>query len=301
MEVSMEPKSFNVVSAILRSLFPDLAVRELSLLGEGWDSIAILVNDYQVFRIPKRPVVARQMAKEIQVLAAVHPYVSARVPNIEWIGPAREHLLVSAVGYRKLVGEPFLSVDLGDGSKHVLEKIARFLNELHAVPADVLSEASVPWFRWTGDNSLNGTDSWEAGLRDFTDRILIEVVPLLSRITGHRVSRVITAYLEEANHFEFQPVLLHGDFSPEHILVDDETGEISVIDFGDCGLGDPAYDVWPTLTSFYHGMVDESFALRQRFYRKMAPFHGALYGLMMKDEVLVTDGLRHVEEEFSNL
>jgi aminoglycoside phosphotransferase (APT) family kinase protein len=47
-------------------------------------------------------------------------------------------------------------------------------------------------------------------------------------------------------------VFLHGDCAPAHFLVDEATNEITgLIDFGDTGSGDPAYDIavltlWPT-------------------------------------------------------
>jgi aminoglycoside phosphotransferase (APT) family kinase protein len=38
-------------------------------------------------------------------------------------------------------------------------------------------------------------------------------------------------------------VLVHGDCSPQHWLIDPSDGAIGVIDLGDAGLGDPAYDL----------------------------------------------------------
>lgn len=36
---------------------------------------------------------------------------------------------------------------------------------------------------------------------------------------------------------------MHGDLVPEHILLDEKTGQLSgIIDFGDVALGDPAQD-----------------------------------------------------------
>lgn len=294
----MEAKSLDQAKDLFNSLFPDLTVGHISVLGEGWDSIAILADDCIVFRIPKRPAVARQMEKEIRVVEVIQPYVSARVPKIEWIGPAHGDFAVSTVGYRKLAGTPLSNIRPRVIRDPMLKQIGQFLSELHTVPTSALYSAGVPWFRWTGDNSFNDPDSWEVGLRAFTDRILGDVVPLLSHSVGNRVTQEFAVFLGEAQHFSFQPVLLHGDFSPEHILVDDETGDIGIIDFGDCGMGDPAYDAWLELAPFYHGVVDETFTERQRFYRRLAPFHVVLYGLMVRDDSLVMNGLRQIDWQF---
>ena len=50
-------------------------------------------------------------------------------------------------------------------------------------------------------------------------------------------------YLSCENNFKFKPVLLHNDFSFNHIICDRTSGKINgVIDFGDAAIGDAAYD-----------------------------------------------------------
>lgn len=296
--MSLESKTIEMATAVLSSLFPDLNVNHISVLGEGWDTIAFLVDNSIVFRIPKRPAVAQQMVKEARVLEIIRPYVTTRIPLIEWIGRPHGHLPVSAVGHRLLTGTQLSAIPPGSTRDNVLRQVSQFLGDLHTIPMSMLNDADVPWFRWTGDNSVDGPDGWEAGLRAFTGRIMEDVIPLLSPSTGERVAEEVAAFLGEPQHFGFQPVLIHGDLSPEHILVDTVTGEIGVIDFGDCGMGDPAYDVGPDLTPWYHNAADDSFHERQRFYRRLVPVHGALYGQKVGDERLVTASLQQVEEAF---
>lgn len=298
MEVNGSTQSVQQAAKVLHSLFPDLKMNHISLLSEGWDSVAFLVADTIVFRLPKRPDVARQLAKEIRVLEAIRPYVSVRIPFIEWVGQPQGDCPVSAIGYRKLPGMPLAAIPPGVAKDNALRQVGQFLTDLHAIPTSVLKGADVPWFRWTGDNSVDGPDGWEAGLRTFTDRIIEEAVPLLDSSMAMRVTSEIAAFLAEPQHFDFQPVLIHGDLSAEHILVDTDGGEIGVIDFGDCGMGDPAYDVGAEVLPWYGGHVDASFQSRQQFYRRLAPFHGVLHGLATGDERLVTGGLREVVTEF---
>jgi aminoglycoside phosphotransferase (APT) family kinase protein len=298
-EVNRDQTDIGQYEALLGAYFPELPLDRISLLGEGWDSIAIEVNHAFVFRIPKRPAVARQMCKEIRVLEAIRPYVKARIPLPEWIGAARRDFSVSVVGYRKLLGTPLSEIPSGSMGNRVLSEIGNFLSELHTIPKGVLKQADVPWFRWTGDNSDDGPRNWREGLQKFMDRIRQDVIPLLRCPVRPVVIDVIEDFFASPQNFQFEPVLLHGDLAAEHILVNTEAGEIGVIDFGDCGMGDPAYDVWPELTPFYDGPVDELFCARQRFYRKLAPFHGVLHGLLVCDEGLVTNALRQMEAEFA--
>ena len=238
------------------------------------------------------------MCKEIRVLEAILPYVKSRIPLPEWIGPADGDFPVSAVGYRKLLGTPLSEIPPGSMKNRLLSGVGNFLSELHSIPKGVLKQADVPWFRWTGEQRDDGPRNWREGLQKFMDRIRQDAIPLLRCPVRENVIGGIERFLAGPQNFQFEAVLLHGDFAPEHILVNTETGNIGVIDFGDCEMGDPAYDVWHELMPFYDGPMDELFFERQRFYRKLAPFHGVLHGLLVRDDVLVRNALRQVDAEF---
>lgn len=296
----MRNMSFKQTKDFLGWMFPDLMIREMSMLGEGWDSKALLVNNRLIIRIPKRITVAQKMDTEIQLLQAIRPYLfSVQIPNIKWVGPPNRDLPVSAVVYQKIEGKPFSFVDQDKEKTHVFPKVGRFLSELHSVPKNVLQKTKAPWFRWTGDMGVQDIDGWEKGLREFTKRIRAYALPLLSESTANIVNKEINVFLNNKQNFSFDPVLLHGDLAEEHILVNKETGTIGIIDFGDSGLGDPAYDVWPQLTPYYSRKdVDETFETRQRFYRRLAPFHSVIYGSMTGDKEMVSKALKDIERRF---
>ncbi|KPV42325.1 phosphotransferase family protein [Alicyclobacillus ferrooxydans] len=140
------------VAKVLRTLFSDLEMPYISLLGEGWDSVAYLVNESIVVRVPKRSAVGRQMAREVRILGAIRPYVSARIPLIEWFGQSQEDFAVSAIGYRKLSGTPLWAIPPGPTRDGVLRQVGQFLRDLHAIPISGLNKVHVKWFRWTGYN-----------------------------------------------------------------------------------------------------------------------------------------------------
>jgi D-glycero-D-manno-heptose 1,7-bisphosphate phosphatase len=73
--------------------------------------------------------------------------------------------------------------------------------------------------------------------------ILREIAGFLRAM--HSVKLANPASIPNANHRDFvgEPVLLHGDFSPDHILWDREKKSLTgIIDFGDLQYGDPAWD-----------------------------------------------------------
>jgi aminoglycoside 2''-phosphotransferase len=58
-----------------------------------------------------------------------------------------------------------------------------------------------------------------------------------------RVEGVFASYLTGGARWAYRPAVLHGDFGPDHVMHDEETGRITgVIDFGDLAIGDPARD-----------------------------------------------------------
>lgn len=264
-------------------------------LGEGWDSFTFLVNDSVVCRIPKRSAVAKQMACEIDILRVVRRYVSVNVPDISYIGPRLANMPLSLTGYPLIEGVPLQHLADHVERQRFFPLLGEFLSELHSIPLDALPR-DVLWFRWTGEVQAGPVNGWEEGLRGFCARIQNKVLPLLRDNTRRTVTREIVSFINRPEHFAFQPVLIHGDFAAEHILVDTETGRVTgIIDFGDCGLGDPAYDVWPELNPYYTRPVDDTFFVRQRFYRRFAPFHGALFGLQTGDDKLVQSSLCEIE------
>ena len=75
--------------------------------------------------------------------------------------------------------------------------------------------------------------------------------------------------MDDDRYFQFETVLIHGDFSSEHVLLDLAEKKVTgIIDFGDAAIGDPAYDLWESLLPYYNYDGDETFAERCRFYKE---------------------------------
>ena len=66
---------------LLQACFPTLRVERYVPLGEGWDSVALLVNDQDVFRFAKRPDAAVRQAS-LSVGKASHRAHSITEPQI---------------------------------------------------------------------------------------------------------------------------------------------------------------------------------------------------------------------------
>jgi aminoglycoside phosphotransferase (APT) family kinase protein len=104
---------------------------------------------------------------------------------------------------------------------------------------------------------------------------------------------------------DFDPVLLHADLGPEHVL---HRGSVltGVLDWSDARIGDPALDLaWTThatgphfaaaLRSAYGG-DDPTLGERALFYHRLGPWHEVLYGLDENRPEFVRSGLDGIRE-----
>ena len=65
---------------LIGSQFPELELRSLELIGEGWDNTVWLVDGEWAFRFPRRAVAVPLVERELAVLPRIAPLVSAPVP-----------------------------------------------------------------------------------------------------------------------------------------------------------------------------------------------------------------------------
>jgi aminoglycoside phosphotransferase (APT) family kinase protein len=232
--------------------------RAIAWVDDGYDFEVALVDCEWVFRFPRRPVVAERLEVEIALLPALAPALPIAIPRFEHVVGEPE----PAVAYRLIEGDPMTDEDP--------EGVAAFLLALHAFDVRNL-QVERP--------------EWRAAYRQQCARFRRTVVPLLDRDERRRAGRLFGAVdtLED-----FTPALLHADLGPEHLLCR-EGRLVGVIDWGDVRVGDPALDfAWllhghprgEEILDRYEGRVDGGFRGRTLFYRRLAPWFEADYGLV---------------------
>jgi hypothetical protein len=143
--------------------------------------------------------------------------------------------------------------------------------------------------------------SWWDTLSDLYTLTQQYAFPLLPDAVRSQLAGRFEGFLGEERHFAFEPVLVHADLRPDHILLKMPEQQVSgIIDFGDVGIGDPALDVWPALRPYYGGPVDETFAARHTFYRRLCPpLYALIFGQVYNDRDLVEEGRHDLEVELA--
>jgi len=283
---------------IIAACFPELPIRSCEYVSQGWDSVALAVNDELIFRFPLRPLAEPQYLMEARLLDALADRVSLPIPRFtyRWDGrPPYEHVFV---GYPMLMGAQLRCVMLPSlDAPKLAGRLGRFIGELHSFPIERAASLGLP---------REDTAGWRASGREQFDKIQTRVFPLLDVIERGRIAARWEAFLGDDASFGFEPVVLHTALVSTAALVDTTTGEIAgIIDWGDATVGDPAYDFAGLLADYgaefagwalasYGQPADPAFMDRVSFYVAAMPFNEILYGQDIGSAQHVEHGLADV-------
>ena len=270
------------VVELLRKYAPSLRAERVVVIESGWDSIVYEIDGAWIFRFPRRAEVADRMRTEAAVLPELAPTLPAPVPDFDFAVFDD----VSFVGYRKLAGEP---LEHGFDNPEVGRRLGAFIAAVHRFPIDRARALGVR----AGDVV--------AEIRAFVDTLEERVVPLLAETDAARADSMFEDFF--AGDVAFEPVLVHADLGPEHVLRrgSELTG---VLDWSDARIGDPALDLAWTANGTGPRFADALLrayggahaALRERalFYHRLGPWHEVLFGLKHDRPELVESGLEGV-------
>ena len=211
--------------------FPKFNITTIDKIGEGENSLALLINQDFIFRFPKREEVKDQLAKEIAILPQISPLLNLEVPHFHYV--ARN---LNFAGHKMIAGEPLSNKIYNSFEKttqrSIQQSLALFLSQLHAIDLSTISDSVLPIMNPKEEYTENLSDAYQ---------LIFPHLPTKARET---ISEIFTSYLNNPENFKYKPTLVHNDFSTDHILVNSATEEISgIIDFGDMAIGDPDYDL----------------------------------------------------------
>jgi aminoglycoside 2''-phosphotransferase len=272
----------------IHEIMPDLEVHDVVLHQEGLVNDVLIVNDQWVFRFTHTEWGRELMRLEERLMRFIAPRVSLGVPHPE---KCSNGVLV----YQHLDGDTFLRETWAGADdvkqQSLADQLGRFLYELHHLPTDNLD--------WEIPLTLAPVtrETW----LDIYDRFVEKVQPLLLPHQIEWADNLFEAALDSPDFFEFEPVLIHGDLSPYHILYSRERNILTaVIDFGMAGLGDPATDLGSLIhcygeklvTKFLEKYPDLPHLLsRARFYAQAMEIQWVLLGVESGEKYWFTSHL----------
>jgi aminoglycoside phosphotransferase (APT) family kinase protein len=219
----------DLVRRLVVTQFPewaDLPVREVA--HQGWDNRTFRLGAELSVRLPSAAGYVPAVEKEQRVLPYLAAHLDVPVPEPVALGsPDPDYPFPWSVR-RWLPGSVLVDVPDPDRAQ-VAGDVGAVLVQLRGIP--------------TGPGPAAGAHSFHRGAHP--SRYAAEVVAALDTL-GSTVERAACEAVWDAaarSTWSGPPVWFHGDVAPGNLLVDDAGRLGAVIDFGTCGVGDPACDL----------------------------------------------------------
>jgi aminoglycoside phosphotransferase (APT) family kinase protein len=130
---------------LIREQFPQLELRSLRLLGEGWDTTVWLVDDESVFRFPRRSLVIPGIEHELAVLPLLAPLLPLRIPNPTFVGQPSEKFQWPFYGCPFLPGHELADAGLSDEKRR---RLAASLADPYRRSTRSNSRSTSRWIRY---------------------------------------------------------------------------------------------------------------------------------------------------------
>jgi aminoglycoside phosphotransferase (APT) family kinase protein len=192
----------------------------------GWDNQTFHLGDRMSVRLPTAGEYALAVDKEHRWLPAIAPRVPLRIPTPLAKGEPDEGFAFHWSVYEWIDGEPARIDTIGDLARFAHDLAAFLVALRHLDPTGGPEPGMHNWFR-----------GGPLQVYDAQARRAIEVLD--GRIPRDRVTEIWQSALRSA--WDRRPAWFHGDIAPGNLLVRDGV-LAAVIDFGTCGVGDPACD-----------------------------------------------------------
>jgi aminoglycoside phosphotransferase (APT) family kinase protein len=284
---SADPRAF---VRLAERHWPSLPVRSARAIQSGWCCFVLDVSDEWILRFPRSGEDAARLEPELRLLPELERRLEVPVPHVERVvrdGDGR----VLFVAYRKLKGRPLPRRNLtGARARAWATEITGVVRALERFPLRLGRRLGVEWSERTDRRGR-----WVALHPWVRER----VQPLLPVAARNRDIAYWESYLRQERTLDLPPSLNHGDFGPEHILVNDR-GIAGILDWESACYEDPVAILTglPTADGFAAriaraAVAEEPGAVAQRiaFHRHASAAYAVVHGLDTRDAGRVAAGL----------
>ena len=148
------PFSLDGLRAVILDRFPEHAGGQFELLAEGWDSVAVDVDDQLIFKFPRHPHGEAALRREVAILDVVAPAVSMPVPKLDLFEQPQ-----TFSRHIKIAGEHLVTAQydqLDERSRQRLgDQLGCFYAELHAIDdSAAVAAGALPVDTWMDADTI---------------------------------------------------------------------------------------------------------------------------------------------------
>ncbi len=273
----------SVVKAVVESCFPEIHNPKIKFYYHGTYNVYIVENRY-LFRFPSTilPLDERQrlVRQESLLLVNLRKHLTFEIPYPEFV---EFETNTPFMGYQMIQGESLsrhFQSTTSTEQQPLGRQVGKFLSELHAIDERILGMGS--------DGIYNPKESCLEA-QSMMDQVQELVFPRLSKHEIEWTEKLFHNFIDKDENFEYESVLVHGDFDTTNILINPETILVTgIIDFEETRVYDPAVDFiflregvefLTNLLNSYSGDLDSQIGERVIFMLGRQPFIYILWGL----------------------
>ncbi|HDW8007242.1 TPA: aminoglycoside phosphotransferase family protein [Bacillus cereus] len=231
----------------IKEALPNLFIHSYKQNEEGWDNVAVIVNDELLFRFPRKQEYAMRIPLEKELCAILSCSLhEIKVPKYHLFYKKETDAIPLCSYYTLIHGEPLKTEIVTTLEKQerkaLITQLATFLAALHSIPLKSVTALGFPI-----EKTLTYWKELQTKLNQY-------VTNNLTSFQKSALNRLFENFFACLATSKFQNTIIHADFTHHHILFNKQNKRISgVIDFGDAQIGDPAFD----FAGLYYDFGDE--------------------------------------------
>jgi aminoglycoside 2''-phosphotransferase len=230
----------------IQDALPRLSIHSYKQNEEGWDNIAVIINDELLFRFPRKQEYAKRIPLEKELCTLLsYSLQEIKVPKYHLLYKKDADALPLCSYYTLIHGEPLKTEIVTKLEKKelkaIITQLATFLAALHSIPLKQVTTLGFP---------IEKTLTYWKELQTKLNQYLTNNLTSLQKSALNRLFENFFACIATST---FQNTIIHADFTHHHILFNKQNKTISgVIDFGDAQIADPAFDFAGLYYDFGH-------------------------------------------------
>lgn len=268
--------SMDLAEQLIGGQFPELLPLKVEFYGQGWDNVAVLVNEEWVFRFPQRELARLTMEGELACLSELPESLPLAVPRPLFVGWATSTYPYVFSGYRMLLGQTSCLAGMTlQQRKSCAPVLATFLRALHDPAIAEAGRGRVHDDRINRANMERHLAPMEKRLSEIRD---------LPADVDRKALMELAHDLSKTSPWTGEKRIVHGDLYARHLLVNGANQLCGVIDWGDAHLGDPALDLsvlFSFLPKFARPLFEAVYGGIDLPTRKRAQFRAVNYGVTL--------------------